>query len=232
MKFALRALAGACALALAPIGSALAVELKTEKDKNSYMVGMDIARGIGPIKEELDLDVMMAAIKDSFEGRKAVLTDEEAQTLRGALQQKMAAKQQAERAAAVERNKAEGEKFLAANKAKPGVKTTASGLQYEVIKEGDGAQPKVNSQVKVHYRGTLIDGTTEFDSSYSRNEPATFALNQVIAGWTEGLQLMKAGSKYKFYIPSGLAYGENGQGPVIGPNATLVFEVELLEVLN
>ena len=230
MKFALRALTGACVIALA--GSAFAVELKNDKDKNSYMVGMDIARGIAPIKDELNLDVMMAAVKDSFEGKKAALTDEEAQTLRGALQQKMAAKQQAERTAAVEKNKAEGEKFLAANKAKPGVKTTASGLQYEVIKEGDGAQPKVNSQVKVHYRGTLTDGKTEFDSSYARNEPATFALNQVIPGWTEGLQLMKAGGKYKFYIPSNLAYGENGQGPVIGPNATLVFEVELLEILN
>lgn len=230
MKFALRALAGACVLALA--GSAFATELKTEKHKNSYMVGMDLARGLVQIKDELDLDIMLAAIKDSFAGKKMALTDAEAQALRGSLQQKMTEKQQAERAAAVEKNKAEGEKFLAANKSKPGVKTTASGLQYSVIKEGDGAVPKVNSQVKVHYRGTLIDGTTEFDSSYARNEPATFALNQVIAGWTEGLQLMKAGSKYKLFIPSALAYGENGQGPVIGPNATLIFEVELLEILN
>lgn len=230
MKFALRALVGACAVVLA--GSALAVELKTEKDKNSYMVGMDIARGIGPIKEEIDLDMMMLAIKDAFAGKQPALTDVEAHQLRGGLQQKMAAKAQAERAAAVEKNKAEGEAFLAANKSKPGVKVTASGLQYQVITEGDGAVPKANSQVKVHYRGTLIDGKTEFDSSYARNEPATFALNQVIAGWTEGLQLMKAGSKYKFFIPSNLAYGENGQGGTIGPNATLVFEVELLEVLN
>lgn len=230
MKFALRTLVGACVLALA--GSAFATELKTDKDKNSYMVGMDMARGLSQIKDELDLNVMLAAIKDSFEGKKMALTDAEAQTLRGSLQQKMAEKQQAERAAAFEKNKAAGEKFLAANKSKAGVKSTASGLQYQVIKEGSGPTPKVNSQVKVHYRGTLIDGTTEFDSSYARNEPATFALNQVIAGWTEGLQLMKAGSKYKLYIPSALAYGENGQGPVIGPNATLVFEVELLEVLN
>lgn len=230
MKIALRALAGACALIVA--GSALAIELKTEKDKNSYMVGMDIARGIGPIKDEINVDVMMQAVKDSFAGSKMALTDTEAQTLRGALQQKMAEKQQAERAAAVTKNKEEGDKFLAANKDKPGVKSTASGLQYQVITEGTGAQPKANSQVKVHYRGTLLDGKTEFDSSYARNEPATFALNQVIAGWTEGLQLMKAGSKYKFFIPSNLAYGENGQGPQIGPNAVLIFDVELLEVLN
>lgn len=230
MKVALRALAGACALIVA--GSALAIELKTEKDKNSYMVGMDIARGVSPIKDEIDVDVMMQAVKDSFAGSKMALTDEEAQTLRGALQQKMQAKQQADRAAALTKNKEEGEKFLAANKGKPGVKSTASGLQYQVITEGTGAQPKANSQVKVHYRGTLIDGKTEFDSSYARNEPATFALNQVIGGWTEGLQLMKAGSKYKFFIPSALAYGENGQGPQIGPNAVLIFDVELLEVLN
>lgn len=230
MKFALRALVGACAVMIA--GSALAIELKTEKDKNSYMVGMDIARGISPIKDEINVDVMMQAVKDSFAGAKMALGDEEAQKLRGALQQKMMEKQQAERAASLEKNKAEGEKFLAANKSKPGVKTTASGLQYTVITEGTGAMPKANSQVKVHYRGTLIDGKTEFDSSYARNEPATFALNQVIGGWTEGLQLMKAGSKYKFFIPSALAYGEQGQGQLIGPNSVLIFDVELLEVLN
>ena len=231
MKFALHALVAACALVIA--GSALAkTTLTTEKDKNSYMVGMDIARGITPIKDEINVDVMMQAVKDSFAGTEAALTEAEAQTLRGALQKKMMDKQAADKAAATEKNKVEGEKFLAANKSKPGVKTTASGLQYSVIKEGTGAMPKVNSQVKVHYRGTLIDGKTEFDSSYARNEPATFALNQVIGGWTEGLQLMKAGSKYKFFIPSALAYGEGGQGATIGPNAVLIFEVELLEVLN
>ncbi len=126
-------------------------------------------------------------------------------------------------------NKAAGEKFLTDNAAKPGVTTTASGLQYQVFTEGTGASPKASDEVTVHYKGTTIDGK-EFDSSYSRNAPATFPLNRVIAGWTEGLQLMKEGAKYRFFIPSNLAYGERGAGRDIGPNSTLIFDVELIKV--
>lgn len=126
-------------------------------------------------------------------------------------------------------NKAAGEAFLAENAKKPGVKTTASGLQYEVLTEGSGAAPKASDNVTVHYRGTTINGE-EFDSSYGRGEPLTFPLNRVIPGWTEGLQLMKEGAKYRLYIPSDLAYGERGAGGVIGPNATLIFDVELIKI--
>ncbi len=129
-----------------------------------------------------------------------------------------------------DRNQKEGDAFLAANAKKPGVKTLPSGLQYLVIKEGTGKRPAATDAVTVHYRGTLIDGTTEFDSSYKRGQPATFPLNQVIKGWTEGVQLMKEGAKYKFFIPPHLAYGPRGAGNIIGPNETLIFEVELLSV--
>src|SRR5213593_525626 len=130
--------------------------------------------------------------------------------------------------AAADKNASEGTKFLEENKKKEGVKTTASGLQYKVVKEGTGAQPKANDTVTVNYRGTLINGT-EFDSSYKRGEPATFPVNGVIKGWTEALQLMKVGSKYQLFVPSSLAYGERSVSPEIGPNATLIFEVELLD---
>src|SRR3546814_376928 len=141
----------------------------------------------------------------------------------------MQQKQAEESAAKARKNSAEGEEFLATNKTKPGVKTTASGLQYQVLRAGNGAKPQATDTVRVHYLGTLLDGT-KFDSSYDRNEPAQFALNQVIPGWTEGVALMPVGSKYKFWIPGNLGYGERGAGP-IGPNSTLVFEVELLDIV-
>jgi FKBP-type peptidyl-prolyl cis-trans isomerase len=144
-------------------------------------------------------------------------------------QQQVVAAQQAKQKVVGEKNKTEGETFLAKNKTRAGVKTTASGLQYEVEKEGTGPNPKATDTVTVNYKGTLMDGTT-FDSSYDRGQPATFVLNQVIPGWTEGVQLMKPGGKYKFYIPSSLGYGEQGAGGVIGPNAPLVFEVELVSI--
>jgi len=156
------------------------------------------------------------------------MTDEQAATIRQEYVQKRQAAQQAETAAAGGQNLAEGQKFLAENKLQEGVQTTVSGLQYKVLTMGDGAKPAATDSVKVHYRGTLLDGT-EFDSSYARNEPISFALNRVIAGWTEGVQLMPIGSKYMFYIAPDLAYGESGGGP-IPPNSTLVFEVELLDI--
>jgi FKBP-type peptidyl-prolyl cis-trans isomerase FkpA len=199
-----------------------------DRNKISTMVGMDIGRGLAQIKDDIDIKVVEQALEQTLKGDKTSLTQEEALQVRQAYMQQMQAKRVAEQKAAAEKNKTEGTAFLAKNKAKSGVKSTASGLQYEVEKEGTGPKPKATDTVKVNYLGTKIDGT-KFDSSYDRGQPATFPLNGVIKGWSEGLQLMPVGSKYKFYVPADLAYGENAPGP-IGPNATLIFEVELLGI--
>jgi FKBP-type peptidyl-prolyl cis-trans isomerase len=199
-----------------------------DRNKISTMVGMDIGRGLAQIKDDIDIKVVEQALEQTLKGEKTSLTQEEALQVRQAYMQQMQAKRVTEQKAAAEKNKTEGTAFLAKNKAKSGVKTTASGLQYEVEKEGTGPKPKATDTVKVNYLGTKIDGT-KFDSSYDRGQPATFPLNGVIKGWSEGLQLMPVGSKYKFYVPADLAYGENAPGP-IGPNATLIFEVELLGI--
>ena len=211
-------------------GNALAIDgsLKTEKDKVSYMVGADVGRGLTQIKDELDLKVVIQALQDEFNGSKTLMTQEEGQTVRQEFMQKLQAKRVAEEKVAAEKNKKEGDAFLAKNKAKAGVKTTASGLQYEVVKLGTGPKPKETDTVKVDYTGTKIDGT-KFDSSVDRGQPATFPLNGVIKGWTEGLQLMPVGSEYKLVIPAELAYGENAP-PAIGPNATLIFDVKLISI--
>ena len=223
------------ALLAAPVLSAeKKAELKTQKDRVSYLLGTDMGRKMKAELErqsvEVDPQVLVRGILDAFAGGTMLMTDAELQELRTALQNEMAAKN-AERAKNLaEKNKKEGDAFLAENKKKEGVKVTASGLQYKVVKEGTGRSPKATDKVTVHYRGTLIDGT-EFDSSYKRGEPVTFALNQVIKGWTEGIPLMKEGGKCTFAIPSELAYGERGTpGGPIGPNAVLIFEVELLSV--
>ena len=199
-----------------------------DRNKISTMVGMDIGRGLAQIKDDIDIKVVEQALEQTLKGEKTSLTQEEALQVRQAYMQQMQAKRVTEQKAAAEKNKSEGSAFLAKNKSKSGVKTTASGLQYEVEKEGTGAKPKATDTVKVNYLGTKIDGT-KFDSSYDRGQPATFPLNGVIKGWSEGLQLMPVGSKYKLYVPADLAYGENAPGP-IGPNATLIFEVELLGI--
>ena len=211
-------------------GNALAIDasLNTEKDKVSYMVGADVGRGLTQIKDELDLKVVIQALQDEFNGSKTLMTQEEGQTVRQEFMQKLQAKRVAEEKVAAEKNKKEGDAFLAKNKAKAGVKTTASGLQYEVVKLGTGPKPKETDTVKVDYTGTKIDGT-KFDSSVDRGQPATFPLNGVIKGWTEGLQLMPVGSEYKLVIPAELAYGENAP-PAIGPNATLIFDVKLISI--
>lgn len=210
--------------------NAWATDLNTDEQKLGYIIGMDIGKSLREQASDVDLDALVDAIRATFNGEELDLTEEEAAAIRQAYVQKRQAAQQAESAAAGQANLAEGQKFLAENKTKEGVQTTASGLQYKVLTMGDGAKPAATDTVKVHYRGTLLDGT-EFDSSYARNEPISFALNRVIPGWTEGVQLMPIGSKFMFYIAPELAYGEGGGGP-IPPNATLVFEVELLDIEN
>lgn len=214
-------------------GSAFAADtkmtLKDDKDKVSYAIGLNIGKSMKQEGLDINPDALAAAMKDVFAGAKTQLTDEEVQAVMQDFQKKMMAKQAAARDEGLGKNKAEGEKFLADNKKKEGIKTTASGLQYKVITDGKGKTPKATDTVKTHYRGTLINGT-EFDSSYKRGEPAEFPVNGVIKGWTEALQLMKEGSKWQLYIPSELAYGERGAGKDIGPNSTLIFDIELLSV--
>ena len=227
------------ALALA-LGAALVAQpvlaadpsLKTAKDKQSYMVGMSFGKQMREIKDDVDLTVVQAGLSDAFGGGTTKLTEAEAQTISEEFRTMLQTKREAEKAKAGGENQKIGDEFLAKNKTAAGVKTTESGLQYQVMTEGKGAKPKANDQVKVHYVGTLLNGT-KFDSSVDRGTPATFPLNGVIPGWTEGLQLMTVGSKYKFFIPGKLAYGPEGQAAGgIGPNEVLVFEVELLEILN
>lgn len=204
--------------------------LPTEKDRASYMIGMDIGKSLQPVKDEVDVDVMMRALKASLAGQKLQMTEEQAQKVRESFAQRLQAKQIAEMMAKAKKNAEDGEKFLAENAKKPNVKTTPSGLQYEVLRQGKGPTPKPTDMVVAHYSGKLLDGT-EFDSSYQRNEPATFRLDQVVPGWSEGVSMMPVGSKYRFWIPAKLGYGEQGTpGGPIPPNAALVFEVELLEI--
>ena len=211
-------------------------DLKTEDDNISYSLGFSMGSRFVRDGLGINLEIFQEGMKDGFTGSKQILDEEEMQKTMMALQQKMMAKRQTERMKEMEErknqgeaNKEKGETFLEANKAKEGVTTLESGLQYKILKKGTGASPKATDTVKCHYKGTTIDGK-EFDSSYERGEPATFVLNKVIKGWTEGLQLMKEGGKWQFFIPSELAYGERGSGPHIGPNEVLIFEVELLGI--
>ncbi len=206
--------------------------LATEKEQVSYMIGMTMGKQLEPIKDEVDTDVIMKAIKASIAGEKLLLDDKQAQQISETFGQKMQAKQIAKMMAEAKTNLDQGKAFLAENAKKPDVQTTASGLQYQVLTEGKGAKPTSTDTVRVHYKGTLLDGKT-FDSSYDRNEPVVFALPQVVPGWQEGIALMPVGSKYRFWIPSELGYGEKGTpGGPIGPNATLVFEVELQDIVK
>ena len=212
--------------------SALAApsDFKTDAERQSYALGMNMGAGMKAEGVEIDTAQLAKGLDDALKGGKTLLTEEEARTALEQFSEAMRAKIMAKRKADGEKNIADGKKFLEENKAKEGVKTTASGLQYKVITEGKGDKPTAADTVTVDYKGTLINGE-EFDSSYKRGEPATFPLGGVIPGWTEGLQLMTPGSKYQFVIPAELAYGEQGApGGKIGPNSTLVFEVELKKV--
>jgi len=204
-------------------------ELKDQKDKASYAIGLELGTSLKKGKMEVNTDKLMKGLKDGLSGEKPLLTEEQVKETMTALQKEMMEKQTAANKEAGEKNATAGEKFLAENKKKEGVKTTASGLQYKVLKEGTGASPKETDMVVTNYKGTTLDGT-EFDSSYKRNEPATFPVNRVIKGWTEALLLMKPGSKYQLFIPAALAYGERAVGKDIGPNSTLIFEVELVSI--
>ena len=205
------------------------IELKDQKDKVSYGIGINIGKNLKRQSVEVNPDILLQGIKDALSGGKTLMTDQEVNETMMNFQKDMMAKQQARTKELGEKNKKDGDAFLAENKKKEGVITLPSGLQYKVIKEGDGKIPTANDTVTVNYRGTLIDGT-EFDSSYKRGQPATFPVKGVIPGFSEALQLMKVGSKWQLFIPSNLAYGERGAGNEIGPNATLIFELELLSI--
>lgn len=206
-------------------------DLKTDTDKLSYSIGMDMGRNLKKQGTEINEKALSQGLKDFMQDAKPLLTEEEIKTAFENFRKQMTEKRGAEAAQAGEKNRKEGEDFLAKKKTEEGVKSTKSGLLYKVVKEGTGKQPKLTNKVRVHYKGTLINGT-EFDSSYKRNEPVEFQLGQVIKGWQEGVQLMKEGAKYELYIPSDLAYGKNGAGKDIGPDSTLIFEVELLKIVG
>lgn len=205
--------------------------LTTDKQKASYALGMNIATGIAKNMKPGDIDdaALMRGMKDVLAGAKPAISMDDAVAALKKLQQTVQLEEDAALQQAGDANQKAGDAFLAANKSKPGVVTTASGLQYKVLTQGTGPKPAATDTVVCNYRGTLLDGK-EFDSSYKRGMPATFPLNQVIKGWTEGVQLMPVGSKYEFYIPGALAYGSRGAGADIGPNSTLIFQVELISI--
>ena len=211
--------------------SADASGLTTDAQKFGYSIGIDLGKSLQPVKQYVDVAALKAGLDDASSGATPKLDDAAREEVKNTVAKKMQEEQLAQRADQAKKNQEEGDKFLAENAKKPGVKTTKSGLQYEVLTEGKGPHPTDKDRVTVHYKGTLLNGET-FDSSYDRGQPVTFPLANVIPGWTEGVQLMTVGSKYKFYIPAALAYGERGAGVKIGPNSTLVFEVELLGINN
>ncbi len=207
------------------------IELKTRIDSISYMLGTNIGKSLRMQKIDIALPVFSAAIKSAQNDEAPLMTEEQMQTLYMSFQAEMQTKQAETQKVEGEKNAKEGEKFLAENKSKPGVVTLPSGLQYKILKEGTGPKPAATDKVRVHYSGTLISGK-EFDSSYKRGEPAEFPVTGVIKGWVEALQLMPVGSKWMLYIPWDLAYGDGGAGGDIGPKSTLIFEVELLEIVK
>ncbi len=200
-----------------------------KKDKQSYGIGLDVGKNFLDSSIEIDIESFFQGFRDAYTNQKRKLTEEELTQVLEEFSKELAEKRMEKQRKAAEDNKAAGKAFLDENAKKEGVKVTESGLQYKVIQEGTGKNPTMEDQVQVHYRGTLIDGT-EFDSSYSRGEPAVFGVKQVIPGWAEAIMLMKEGSKYNVVIPSDLAYGVNGAGGVIAPNSTLVFDIELIKI--
>lgn len=204
-------------------------ELKTDEQKLSYAMGLDLGDYFKSLEDKFDLGILQQGINDGYNGNKPLLTAEEAATIQHAFAKRQQEKQIQKTMGMVQKNRKAAEDFLKANKAKEGVVETKSGLQYKILKKGKGPKPVPTDTVKVQYKGTLVDGK-EFDSSYKRNEPAVFQVNQVIAGWQEALPLMEVGSTYELYIPPDLAYGDRGAPPVIEPGSMLIFQVELLEI--
>ena len=213
----------------APVAAQAGPESKV--DKLSYAIGVNFARQFKSQNIEINPDMLHSAVKAIMTGQTALMTDEQVMTTLQDFEKEMQDKMKGEMKKAAQENINKGKAWLAENKKRQGVVELPSGLQYEVIKDGSGESPKATSTVTTHYAGTLVDGT-EFDSSIKRGEPATFAVNGVIKGWTEALQLMKPGAKWKLYVPSDLAYGDAGSPPTIGPGETLIFEVELISVKN
>ncbi len=219
----------------APAASSDPAPFKTKTEKFSYALGMNIGTNLGnTLKKqgvEVDWNLVTQGIKEATAGGKTLLTEDEAKAALTEMQKEVQEQQAAKAKEAAEKNKAEGDAFLAANKSKEGVTTLPDGLQYKILTAGTGPKPSATDSVVCNYKGTLLNGT-EFDSSYKRGQPATFGVSQVIKGWTEALQLMPVGSKWQLFIPSGLAYGERGAGGDIGPNSTLIFEVELISIVD
>jgi FKBP-type peptidyl-prolyl cis-trans isomerase FklB len=224
MKFRLIAITGVLFL-INQVHAQENLVLKNQKEKMSYIIGMDIGNNLKKQGIDIETNILIKGIKDAFASAKSLLSEQEIRETLATFQKEMQAKQEE----VGKKNKKEGEAFLAENMKKEGVKTLPSGLQCKVIKAGTGKKPKLTDTVTAHYRGTLIDGT-EFDSSYKRGKPTSFSVSGVIPGWTEALQLMEEGAKWGLFIPPNLAYGERGAGGMIGPNATLIFEVELVSI--
>ena len=224
MKFTRLSIVVVLAFAVTALAEDKPPQLKDLKDKASYSIGLNIGFNLKRQNVELNQDAFLAGMKDALNNRKPALSEQEVRETMMAFEKDIQGKQQE----SAKKNQADADKFLTENKSREGVKATASGLQYKVLKEGAGAQPKASDTVTVNYRGTLLDGT-EFDSSYKRGQPATFPVGGVIKGWTEALQMMKVGSKYQLFVPPNLAYGEQARGS-IPPNALLTFEVELMDV--
>jgi FKBP-type peptidyl-prolyl cis-trans isomerase FklB len=224
---------GAAATSKPHTATAAPLALTTQKDKTSYAIGMNIGKSVAAKFKADSVDVnnaiFLRGMRDALAGGKTLLTDDQAKTVLDALQTEMRKTQEEKMAMSGDVNKAKGDAFLAANKAKDGIVTLPSGLQYKIVTPGTGAKPTLSDSVVCNYRGTLIDGT-EFDASAKHGGPATFPVGQVIKGWTEALQLMPVGSKWQLYIPSDLAYGSRGAGGDIGPNSTLIFDIELLSI--
>ena len=213
----------------APAPPPLNPAFQSQKQQEGYALGMNIGRGLKRQSVDVDVDALLKGLKDTLSGDKLVLTDQEVTATLTELQQEVREKQQIAEMKAGEANMKAGADFLAANKTKEGVVALPSGLQYKIITAGTGPKPAASDTVVCNYKGTLLDGT-EFDSSYKRGQPASFPVGQVIKGWTEALQLMPVGSKWELFIPPDLAYGSRGAGGGIGPNATLIFEVELISI--
>ncbi|MDA8165224.1 MAG: FKBP-type peptidyl-prolyl cis-trans isomerase [Desulfobacteraceae bacterium] len=203
--------------------------LQSESEKLSYALGLEIGTTLSDLQKQLDMNALSQGIDDGINSREPQLSPEEIEKVKAAFLEKLQREKAATTAALAARNKKAGDAFLAENKMRQNVVTTPSGLQYTILREGNGKRPTLEDTVKVNYVGMLLDGTV-FDSSYQRHEPATFKVDEVIPAWTEALQLMRMGSKYRLFVPPDLAYGGQGAGPLIGPNQTLIFDIELLGI--